>query len=82
MRKIRNFYDLNNAEVERKIIPWLKNYEKYGYAVLCIPWKLIEEKQKVGEDKYKDVILFDGPDIDNVDVIKFLSDPFNKIMLM
>lgn len=70
-------YDLNNAEVERKIIPWLNNYETYGYAVLCVPWKLIEEKQKTGEKTYKDVILFDGPDIENVDVITFLSDPYN-----
>jgi len=71
-------YHLNNAEVERKVIPWLWNYENYGYAVLVVPWKLVEEKQKVGEDSYKDVVLFDGPDIENVDVIKFLSDPFNK----
>ena len=76
--RLKMVYDLNNAEVERKIIPWLKNYETYGYAVLCVPWKLVEEKQKTGKDTYKDVIIFDGPDIDNVDVIKFLSDPFNK----
>jgi len=76
--RLKLVYDLNNAEVERKIIPWLKNYETYGYAVLCVPWKLVEEKQKVGESTYKDVVLFDGPDIENVDVIKFLSDPFNK----
>ncbi|RXG64640.1 hypothetical protein ES695_11565, partial [Candidatus Atribacteria bacterium 1244-E10-H5-B2] len=76
--RLKMVYDLNNAEVERKIIPWLKNYETYGYAVLCVPWKLVEEKQKTGEKTYKDIIIFDGPDIDNVDVIKFLSDPFNK----
>jgi len=76
--RLKMVYDLNNAEVERKIIPWLKNYENYGYAVLCVPWKLVEEKQKIGEDKYKDIVIFDGPDIENVDVIKFLSDPFNK----
>ena len=76
--RLKMVYDLNNAEVERKIIPWLKNYETYGYAVLCVPWRLIEEKQKTGEKTYKDIILFNGPDIENVDVIKFLSDPFNK----
>ncbi|HDY90168.1 MAG TPA: hypothetical protein ENH82_18870 [bacterium] len=76
--RLKLIYDLNNAEVERKIIPWLKNYETYGYAVLCIPWKFIEEKQKTGKDTYKDLVIFDGPDIDNVDVITFLSDPFNK----
>lgn len=76
--RLKLVYDLNNAEVERKIIPWLKNYETYGYAVLCVPWRLIEEKQKTGEKTYKDIIIFDGPDIENVDVIKFLSDPFNK----
>ncbi len=76
-------YHLNNAEVESKIVPWLWNYENYGYGVLVVPWKLVEEKQKVGEGKdgkdiYKDVVLFDGPDIENADVIKLLSDPFNK----
>lgn len=76
--RLKVIYDLNNAEVEKKIMPWLHNYELYGYGVLCVPWKLIEEKQKVGEDTYKDVVLFDGPDIENVDVITFLSDPFNK----
>jgi len=80
--RLKMVYDLNNAEVERKIIPWLKNYETYGYAVLYVPWKLVEEKQKIGEKDwesiYKDVVLFDGPDIENVDVITFLSDPWNK----
>jgi len=76
--RLKMVYDLNNAEVEKKIIPWLHNYELYGYAVLYVPWKLVEEKQKVGEDKYKDIVLFDGPDLENVDVTKFLSDPFNK----
>ena len=80
--RLKLVYDLNNAEVERRIIPWLKNYETYGYAVLCVPWKLVEEKQKIGEkdgeSTYKDIVLFDGPDIENVDIIKFLSDPFNK----
>ncbi|MBC8473350.1 MAG: hypothetical protein H8D54_00890 [Candidatus Omnitrophica bacterium] len=81
--RLLTVYHLNNAEVERKVIPWLWNYENYGYGVLVVPWKLIEEKQKVGEGKdgkdiYKDVVLFDGPDIENADVITFLSDPYNK----
>ena len=80
--RLKLIYDLNNAEVERKIIPWLHNYETYGYGVLCCPWKLIEEKQKIGEtdgkSTYKDIVVFDGPDIDNVNIFNLLSDPFNK----
>ena len=76
--RLKMVYDLNNAEVEKKIIPWLHNYETYGYAVLCCPWKLIEEKRKTGTDTYKDIVVFDGPDIENVDIHTFLSSPFNK----
>lgn len=75
--RLKIVYDLNNAEVERKLVPWAQSYETYGYGVVCIPWKHIEEKQKIGDDEYKDVVLFDGPDIDNVDILTFLSDPFN-----
>ena len=70
-------YDLNNAEVERKLVPYLKNYEKYGYGVVMVPWRFIQEKQKTGEETYKDVIVFDGPDITNVNILNFISDPFN-----
>ena len=76
--RLKLIYDLNNAEVEKKIVPWLQNYETYGYGVLSIPWKFIEEKQKTGATTYKDIVVFDGPDIINVDIIHFLSDPFNK----
>ena len=77
--RLKIVYDLNNAEIERKLVPWIQNYETYGYGVVCVPWKLIKEKQKVGNDKYKDVVLFDGPDIEDVDIVEeFLSDPFNK----
>lgn len=76
--RLKLIYDLNNAEVEKKISPWLHNYETYGYGVLCCPWKLVEEKQKTGPDTYKDIVVFDGPDIENVNIHTFLSDPFNK----
>jgi len=77
--RLKIVYDLNNAEIERKLVPWIQNYETYGYGVVCVPWKFIKEKQKVGNDKYKDVVLFDGPDIEDVDIVEeFLSDPFNK----
>ncbi|MBC8499486.1 MAG: hypothetical protein H8D39_03050 [Candidatus Atribacteria bacterium] len=76
--RLKIVYDLNNAEVEKKIIPWLHNYETYGYGVLCCPWKLNEEKQKTGPETYKDIVVFDGPDIENVNIHTFLSDPFNK----
>ena len=76
--RLKLIYDLNNAEIEKKIIPWLQNYETFGYGVLAIPWKLIEEKQKIGATTYKDIVVFDGPDIDNIDISHFLSDPFNK----
>ena len=76
--RLKLIYDLNNAEIERKIVPWLHNYETYGYGVLSVPWKFIEEKQKTGAETYKDIVVFDGPDIENVDIFHFLSDPFNK----
>ena len=76
--RLKLVYDLNNAQIESKIIPWLHDYETYGYGVLCVPWKLIEEEQKTGENSYKDVTVFDGPDIDNCNVLTLLSDPFNR----
>lgn len=76
--RMKIVYDLNNAEIERKLVPYIQNYETYGYGVVYVPWKFIEEKQKTGENSYKDVILFCGPDIENVDILTFLSDPFNK----
>ena len=71
-------YDLNNAECERKLMPYIQNYETYGYGVVCVPWRYVEEKQRTGEESYQDVVIFDGPDIENVDVFNFLSDPFNN----
>lgn len=75
-------FDLNKAEVEKKLRPWIWNYENYGYGVVYIPWKLEKEKQKVGKEKdsykYKDVIKFNGPDIENCDVLNLFSDPYCK----
>ena len=71
-------YDLDNAEVERKFVPYLRNYETYGYGVVMVPWRFVQEKQKTGEEIYKDVIVFDGPDITNIDILNFISDPFNE----
>jgi hypothetical protein len=76
-------YDLNNAEVEKKLRPYIWNYENYGYGVVAIPWRIEKEKQRTGTNKekkptYKDVVKFNGPDMDNVDVLTFLSDPHCK----
>ncbi len=71
-------YDLNLAEVEKKMELFLQSYETYGYGVVMIPWKFVQEKQKTGENTYKDVIIYDAPDIDNVDIMTFISDPFNN----
>ncbi len=70
-------YDLNNAQVEKKVEDWLHNYETYGYGVVAVPWKFIQEKQRVGENSYKDVVIYDSPDIDVIDIKTFISDPYS-----
>ena len=71
-------YDLNTAGAEARISEWIQSYETYGYGIVAVPWKFFQEKQKTGEDTYKDVIVYDAPEIINVDILKFISDPFNN----
>lgn len=68
-------YDLNTLEIERKILPILKNFVRYGYAVAYVPWKHTVEKMRTGKNTVKDVTTFDGPDLECVDLQKFVSDP-------
>ena len=68
-------YDLNTLEIERKILPILKNFVLYGYAVAYVPWKHTVEKHRISKNTVKKVITFDGPDIVCVDLAKFVSDP-------
>ena len=68
-------YDLNTLEIEKKMLPILKNFVLYGYAVAYVPWKKTVEKQRVSKDKVEDVVTFDGPDLVCVDLFNFFSDP-------
>lgn len=68
-------YDLNTLEIEKKILPILKNFVLYGYAVAYVPWVHTIEKQKIGKNTVKEVTIFDGPDLVCVDLFHFFSDP-------
>jgi len=68
-------YDLNTLEIERKMLPILKNFVLYGYAVAYVPWKHTVEKRKTGKETVKEVVTFDGPDLVCVDLFNFFSDP-------
>ena len=68
-------YDLTTLEIEKKILPILKNFVLYGYAVAYVPWKHTVEKQRVGKNTVKEVVTFDGPDVVCVDLPHFFSDP-------
>ncbi len=73
--RYKMIYDLNTLEIEKKILPILKNFVLYGYAVAYVPWKHTVEKQRVSEEKIKEVVTFNGPDLVCVDLFKFFSDP-------
>lgn len=68
-------YDLKTLEIEKKILPILKNFVLHGYAVAYVPWKHIVENQRTGKDTIKKVVTFDGPDLVCVDLANFFSDP-------
>jgi len=68
-------YDLNTLEIERKMLPILQNFVLYGYAVAYVPWKHTVEKQRTGKESIKEVVTFDGPDLECVDLFNFYSDP-------
>ena len=68
-------YDLKTLEIEKKILPILKNFVLHGYAVAYVPWKHTVENQRTGKDTVKKVVTFDGPDLACVDLANFFSDP-------
>lgn len=68
-------YDLNTLEIERKMLPILQNFVLYGYAVAYVPWKHTVEMQRTGKDSIKEVVTFNGPDLQCVDLQKLVSDP-------
>lgn len=73
--RYKMIYDLDTLEIERKILPILKNFVLYGYAVAYVPWKHTIEKQRTGKKTVKKVVTFDGPDLVCVDLFNFFSDP-------
>jgi len=73
--RYKMIYDLDTLEIERKILPILKNFVLYGYAVAYVPWKHTIEKQRTGKNTVKEVVTFDGPDLVCVDLFNFFSDP-------
>ena len=75
---LKIIYDLNTMEIERKMIPLLQDFVKYGYAVAYIPWKHTVEKMRTGKKTVKEVVTFDGPDLESVNLQTFLSDPTSK----
>ena len=68
-------YDLTTLEIERKMLPILQNFVLYGYAVGYVPWKHTVEKQRTGKTAIKEVVTFDGPDLQCVDLQKLYTDP-------
>ncbi len=68
-------YDLNTLEIERKILPILKDFVLLGYAVAYVPWKHTVEKQRISKKTVREITTFDGPDINCVDLANFVSDP-------
>ena len=73
--RYKMIYDLDTLEIERKILPILKNFVLYGYAVAYVPWKHTIEKQRTGKKVVKEIVTFDGPDLVCVDLFNFFSDP-------
>ena len=73
--RLKMVYDLNTMKIEKKMIPILQHFVRYGYAVAYVPWKHNVEKMRTGKNTVKDVVTFDGPDLECVDLQKFVSDP-------
>lgn len=73
--RLKMVYDLNTMEIERKMIPILQNFVDNGYAVAYVPWKHTVEKMRTGKNTIKDIVTYDGPDLECVDLQKFVSDP-------
>ena len=65
-------YDLNNIGRDRGGLfgqweAYIKQFEIYGYTIAKIPWK--KEKNKKGE------LIFEGPDMEVIDIFSFYPDP-------
>ena len=73
--RLKVVYDLNTLDIERKMIPVIQDFVRYGYAVAYIPWKHTVEKMRTGKNTVKDVVTFDGPDLECADLQKLVSDP-------
>ena len=73
--RLKIVYDLNTMDIERKMIPLLQDFVRYGYAVAYIPWKYTVEKMRTGKNTIKDVVIFDGPDVGSCDLQKLVTDP-------
>ena len=73
--RLKIVYDLNTMEIERKMIPILQDFVNYGYAVAYVPWKHTVEKMRTGKNTVKEVVTFDGPDVECADLQKLVSDP-------
>jgi len=73
--RLKMVYDLNTMEVERKMIPILQDFVLYGYAVGYVPWRHTVDKMRTGKKTVKDVVTFDGPDLECADLQKLVSDP-------
>ncbi|MFZ7134333.1 MAG: hypothetical protein ACOWWR_18460 [Eubacteriales bacterium] len=71
-------YDLSNVRIESKFKDILHSYELYGYTVGYVPWREEKKEQRYGKgvDDVRTIVKFNGPDIEVVDITKFLSDPF------
>ena len=70
--KTKLIFDLDNTGRNRGGFfgvwgEFIKQYEIYGYSVAKIPWR--EEYDKRGRK------IFDGPDMETIDIFKFYPDP-------
>ena len=73
--RLKIVYDLNTLDIERKMIPVLQTFVRYGYAVAYVPWVHKVENQKTSKTKVKEVVTFDGPDLECCDLQKLVTDP-------
>ncbi len=78
--RLKVIYDLRTLEIERKMLPIVLNFVLYGYAVAYVPWKHTVEKMRTGKDKLKDIVTYDGPDLECADIFNLYSDPNSKDM--
>lgn len=68
-------YDLRTMEIEKKVTPILQNFILFGYAVGYVPWKHTVENMRTGKETVKEVVTFDGPDLECANLLNLYSDP-------